>query len=590
MTQTFDTDFIQEEIEKTPYTEDPAKEVFERWCNINDSVRPIFLPRQQWEEREEIFDETPNASDGKSSLYIPEDINLLEMVDIISAVDKDTFRENPQLAEQKTKEIQELGNTFKQAGVYIDENIKNISEGKDIAEDMAKKFFNYGLSLQAHLQIDSRPIKGITLNEDDKRKLDQWLLGTTKYKQVMGRLGNNPSQEEIDKERARYFKGYFKALDSEGYENTEARSNDKGPIKRLQDSTRVGIKQAISTPQSQMYSSIFDRGGQKLVKEMKIPKDSDVLIARLLSQNFGMDIKKDEQTLYNFLNIPKLKAELKEVRKSGSIPEISAKEVEIAMGIHRAITYFPYSTDMNNPSEMVLTREANCLGAAILGGRLLDELKIKYIGVNHPGHAATLLVTSDNQIYWQDFTPSYSGSSQFFKITPDMLANNIDLSKLDQLVDTGKSIQIRGQLLDITLLDSKYGLQEMLLNNMAYSFYREKRFQEMAEIARLIIQINPRFNQGYEALGIALSNMKDTRLYEEVVKNYKKAIELQPSNYTAYYNLGIIYNEMGKYPESVDAYENALKFVPDERQSLILQSLIKIEEMKNHIDNHSNNQ
>ena len=73
------------------------------------------------------------------------------MIDIVSVVDKDTFSNNPELSTQGVEKIEKLAETFKKAGVYINENIKDIdiNKGKEIAEKLSKKFFNYGLSLES---------------------------------------------------------------------------------------------------------------------------------------------------------------------------------------------------------------------------------------------------------------------------------------------------------------------------------------------------------------------------------------------------------------------------------------------------------
>lgn len=46
--------------------------------------------------------------------------------------------------------------------------------------------------------------------------------------------------------------------------------------------------------------------------------------------------------------------------------------------------------------------------------------------------------------------------------------------------------------------------------------------------------------------------------YEEAVKHYKKAAELNPDDYKAWNNLGIVLAELGRYKESETAYKEAL--------------------------------
>jgi len=51
--------------------------------------------------------------------------------------------------------------------------------------------------------------------------------------------------------------------------------------------------------------------------------------------------------------------------------------------------------------------------------------------------------------------------------------------------------------------------------------------------------------------------------YDEAIKCYKKATELDPSFASAFYNLGIIYNAKGMIDESISAYKHVLTIKPD---------------------------
>ena len=101
------------------------------------------------------------------------------------------------------------------------------------------------------------------------------------------------------------------------------------------------------------------------------------------------------------------------MRQVGDIAKISAKELEIAQKIQKAVSSFSYKPQKNHdgspnyPSRMIETQFINCLGASLLGGGLLDAVGIKYWHIDLPGHVSTMLVTSDDKVYWQDFTPEY---------------------------------------------------------------------------------------------------------------------------------------------------------------------------------------
>ena len=51
MVNSFETNFIPQTVEKTPFADTPAQNFFEEWCRINDSIIPQFISREDWEQR-----------------------------------------------------------------------------------------------------------------------------------------------------------------------------------------------------------------------------------------------------------------------------------------------------------------------------------------------------------------------------------------------------------------------------------------------------------------------------------------------------------------------------------------------------------
>ena len=51
--------------------------------------------------------------------------------------------------------------------------------------------------------------------------------------------------------------------------------------------------------------------------------------------------------------------------------------------------------------------------------------------------------------------------------------------------------------------------------------------------------------------------------FSEVVNQYKKIVEIEPSNYKAHNNLGNALKELGKLDEAIDSYRRAVKIKPD---------------------------
>ena len=64
---------------------------------------------------------------------------------------------------------------------------------------------------------------------------------------------------------------------------------------------------------------------------------------------------------------------------------------------------------------------------------------------------------------------------------------------------------------------------------------------------REVINIDPKDTRGYTNLGIAFEEMGR---YEEAEKEYKKALMINPNDASAHGNLGILYKKQGKVKEA----------------------------------------
>ncbi|HEC93996.1 MAG TPA: hypothetical protein ENI56_01315, partial [Candidatus Kaiserbacteria bacterium] len=95
MPKSFETNFISETKEKIPFADIPAQNFFSKWCQINDSIIPQFIPREEWQKRgtQGMLEKDTRE---KRTLFLPKDLHLWEMMDIIKTVDSDTFTGNPE--------------------------------------------------------------------------------------------------------------------------------------------------------------------------------------------------------------------------------------------------------------------------------------------------------------------------------------------------------------------------------------------------------------------------------------------------------------------------------------------------------------
>lgn len=206
MNKSFETDFISQTIEKTPFADTPAQNFFGEWCRINDSIIPEFISREDWEQRRSQGILEKNDQ-GKQTLFLPRDLHLWEMMDVIKTVDHDTLTRKPEKREERADKMRELGQTFEKAGIYLSQYISTLegNQGKAIAEDIAREFYQYGLSLQSKEKKEDQIPESAELSQEDKTKLDEWFLGRDVYQKRLARLGENPTEEQREETRKKLF-------------------------------------------------------------------------------------------------------------------------------------------------------------------------------------------------------------------------------------------------------------------------------------------------------------------------------------------------------------------------------------------------
>lgn len=549
----FDTEFIDDEIDNQPYLEPFAQSALKEWFKANDSIEPVFESRADWEKRESMLEKSAEE-DEKQTLYLPEDLNLSEMIDVVKVVDEDTFGNNPQRSKDGVQRLEKLAETFKKAGVYIDSNTSNIVDGKDIATELSRKFYNYGLTLQTNINHGDADIKPVMLSEDDKKELDKWLIGDERYYKVMSRLGPNPSSEEIERERERHFKGYFKALSLEGSKGVTDKYWDRnmGPVAMIHAKTEQGIKREVSEPDTEVYRAVFRKGKERVKTEMNVQAFEKVRAIR--NGQLGIYLMEQHEKLYDTLKIPELKKELEEVKSKGNIEEISKKEIEIAGKIRDKITTaYQYKDLANNPSEIIKDNYLNCLGSTLLGTSLLDELGIKYLYTESIGHILTFLVTSNKKLYWQDFTPGndvrMKELGDIFEGSPDILALAENLKSFSVFVPSNKDTY--------TFSNSADAIIAILANNMSAAL----DYDESIKLYELALKLNPNDPCVYNNLAFIYCNHKE---YDKALELGIQGMGLNPSNSYFYSLLGEIYMGLEKYDKSIEILNKGLEIDPND--------------------------
>jgi tetratricopeptide (TPR) repeat protein len=599
MNNSFETSFISETVEKTPFANTPAQNFFGEWCRINDSIIPIFISREDWEKRGNQVKLEKNDQ-GKQTLFLPEDLHLWEMMDVIKTIDADTLSRKPEKIEERAKKIQELGVVFEKAGIYLYEYLSTLqdNQGETIAENIAREFYKYGLSLQHKERREDQIPNAAKLTQEDKAQLDEWFLGRDVYQKRISRLGEDLTEEKMEETRKKLFSVYFTALGKEVRKagGEKPWENKVGPMQHLQNRTRRQITKAVETPEREMKTAIFRRGVENLVTEMKEVGWRKAI--NDLLKKVGFDPVLEQRRLYDTLGIERLKQELEEVRKSRDIPQISAKELQIAKKIQQAVSSFPYKHDDketkervgNNPSKMVETQFINCVGSAILGGGLLEEVGIRYLHADLPKHSITVLITSDGKVYWQAINSTLFGilGAPFNKLGGPILnykeiqdkditgknKNGQPLTVADIVAfannpsDEGIRFEINRWWYNLNMekikIPNRYiglfkpeiGLQCHILNNTGNALTDLGRNEEAIEAYRQAISVDPKYAYPYQGLGNALISLGRR---EEAIEAYRQAISVDPKYADAYFGLGNALISLGRREDAIIAYQQFIR-------------------------------
>ncbi len=117
---------------------------------------------------------------------------------------------------------------------------------------------------------------------------------------------------------------------------------------------------------------------------------------------------------------------------------------------------------------------------------------------------------------------------------------------------------VKGKL-KVTLFRPEIGLQSHILNNTAYALGQLGLYQDALRAYQQAINIDPEFSYPYNNLGVALSELGRN---EEAIRAYQEAINIDPKNTEAYNNLGSSLLDLGRNKEAIDSYKHAISIDP----------------------------
>ena len=80
----------------------------------------------------------------------------------------------------------------------------------------------------------------------------------------------------------------------------------------------------------------------------------------------------------------------------------------------------------------------------------------------------------------------------------------------------------------------------ILKANQSKKLFSERKFSEMTKICNELIEISPDNPNGYVCKGIALGFNRENPKKREALRNFTKAIKINPENYDAYFFRGAL--------------------------------------------------
>jgi len=182
----------------------------------------------------------------------------------------------------------------------------------------------------------------------------------------------------------------------------------------------------------------------------------------------------------------------------------------------------------------------NCVGASVLGGRLLDEVGIKYLVGNIGNHVLLVVATSDGRVLWQDMQDG---------LEREELANEeLTAEKLEGKKEDGEHITPN----DIASFAS-HQKKEGMAFSVNKKYWKDLPMTVLAP--ELGLELNELINTGF-MLG-------NSGRHEEAIEILKIAMQKAPNNGDVHHGLSRAYKGLGRYKEAIVTGQKALETDPD---------------------------
>ncbi|BCX14048.1 MAG: hypothetical protein KatS3mg085_580 [Candidatus Dojkabacteria bacterium] len=487
------------------------------WCEINCIV-VNFVNRKERSSDDLITLNIENFEnvDKVYVLTIPNDLRYEELK-IIEQVIKKSFGS---LNEKNESKILSFAKFVENLGIYIHIHSDQITEGNEIASNIANNLYKYGRLLQGKsFSNNSLYAEDLYLSSEELEEIDKYLLGSTNYNKRINKEYLNHNLTNI---RKRYLRLWFYTLSR----------NKTYPFNSNQLTQKL-LQNLSQKPTLIMYSLILNLGMKFLL--MYLPTNEEM------------------RSLYQILDIEARKLEIQNLRNGGNISIISEAEYKFAQMIQKYIVNnYNYEKEQFNPTDIYIKKTINCVGASLLGISLLQELDIDCLLIHSEDHAAIVFFTSDGTAYLMDLTPY--GNNMNFRPLP--LLREIDIKTN---LSNNQTLYIPEWGTNVTLRSPEEGLLLVILNNNSVIFYRKQKYNIAIKLLEIILNIDPNYSNAYFMLGCVYNDQANIN---NAIENFQKAISINPFHYKSYIELGKIYLINKDYDKAIEAFEHAKQINP----------------------------
>ncbi len=99
-----------------------------------------------------------------------------------------------------------------------------------------------------------------------------------------------------------------------------------------------------------------------------------------------------------------------------------------------------------------------------------------------------------------------------------------------------------------------------VFNIYAVILFELKKYNEAIKYWKKAIELNPKYQFGYNNLGNVYFKKNE---FKEALGYYEKAIQINPNYYEAFYNQGNVFKEINNFPKAIECFDKALKIKAD---------------------------